>query len=116
MLLNQVLFGTFTPPPVVNTRRYVTIGGDMFDEPYKPSGLLTMINKRKAQRKADIEKAYEYIRTNPDMTAARLATYFKWGHHKACSTLEALIAERRVKRHGCTPKTGGPVTYFYKAL
>lgn len=116
MLLNQVLFGKFTPPPVVNSRRFTTMGGDMFDEPYKPSALLATINKRKAQRKAEIDKAYEYIRANPDMTAARLATYFKWGHNKACYTLDALMAERRVKRHGCVPKTGGPSTYFYKAL
>lgn len=116
MLLNQVLFGTFTPPPVVNSRRFTTMGGDIYDEPYKPSVLQKTIEMHKAKRKADEEAAYQYIRNHPDITTAGLATAKRWGHGKAGRVLDALMQAKRIKRHGQSKPTGGPKTYHFVAL
>lgn len=115
MSLHTALFGTFNPPPAVNVRRYTFMGGELFDEGYRESALTQTINKRKAQRLADCQKAYQFIRANPETTAAKLAMEFQWGHHKASCILDALIMSKQVKRRGINTRASGAKTYFYVA-
>lgn len=113
MLLNQVLFGKFTPPPAINVRRYLTIGSELFDEGYIESPSAKYMSKRKAQRKEDCDKAYRFILSNPETTASKLAIEFQWGHNKASCILDALILSKKIKRRGVNPRASGAKTYFY---
>lgn len=114
MLLSQVLFGTFNPPPIVMTRRITNIGEEKYAGGYVPSSLQRTIEKRRAQREKDQTKVIDLLRDGTARTTNQIAIELNWGHNKMSNIMDTLFRDKRVVRDGRRMhKTGGPRTYFY---